>query len=74
MKQKNVIIGALLITLLFGVAMGAIGFNAISNRNGTQASNGSAGSTTVQIILATPASPRSSNNQFSSPASASGGG
>jgi hypothetical protein len=59
MKQKNAVIGALVISLLFSLAMGAVGLNAISNLNGTIASNGTTGSNTVQIILATPASEQS---------------
>jgi len=56
MKQKNAVIGALVITSLFGLAMGSVGLNAITNPNGTTASNG----TTVQVILTTPASAQSS--------------
>ena len=63
MKQKNATIGALVITLLFSLAMGAVGLNAISNPNGTTVSNG----TTVQIILATPASRASAQNSITIP-------
>ena len=63
MKQKNATIGALVITLLFSLAMGAVGLNAISNPNGTAISNG----TNVQIILATPASVASAQNSITIP-------
>jgi len=54
-KQKNAIIGALVITATMSLAMGAVGLNAITNANGTTASNG----TTVQISQANAASSQS---------------
>ena len=65
MKKKNATFGALLITLLFSLAMGAVGLNAIYNPNGTPVSNG----TTVQVILATQASGASTQNPITIPAS-----
>ena len=54
-KQKNAIIGALVITATMSLAMVAVGLNAITNANGTIASNG----TTVQISQANAASSQS---------------
>ncbi len=73
MKKKNAIIGALVITLLFGLAMGAMGLNAIANPNGVAVNNPSS-SITVRIILSTPATGGSSTTiQSAAPFRASGG-
>ncbi len=50
MKQKNIIIGAFLITLLFGLAMSAIGFNAIASANASLAGSRTGSATTAQVI------------------------
>jgi hypothetical protein len=74
MKQKNAIIGVLVFTLLFSLAMGAVGLNAVSNVSGRIAGNGTNSSTTVQVILATPASVQNSSSiQPAAPATSSGG-
>jgi hypothetical protein len=46
-KQKNAIIGALVITMTMSLAMGVVGLNAIKNTNGTVPSNG----TNIQVSL-----------------------
>ena len=49
MKQKSAVIGALVITLIFCLAMGAVGVNAITNQNSVPLNN------SIPSPIATPA-------------------